>query len=159
MSKHAAVLQKALDIAVFAHRDQLQKNGLPYVFHPIAVMHRVASIEAKTVALLHDVLEDSELTVADLVKASFSDVVIEAVVCLTRVEQGSYTNYIERVKNNKLAIEVKLADLEENMNVLRIPRLSAKDLSRVAKYHEAWVYLASLSNQADEYFSHESEVP
>lgn len=134
-------LQRAIEIAVEAHKGQVQKSGLPYVLHPLALMGTVSSIEAKIAAVLHDVVEDTPWTLDDLQREGFSDVVVEALDCLTHREGVDYDTYIEQIAGNALAREVKLADLKDNMNFRRIPELKSKDLARLEKYHKAWFKL------------------
>ena len=133
-----ADLQRALEIAVEAHKGQLQKNGLPYVLHPLTLMLSVSSVEAKMAAVLHDVVEDTDWELKDLETEGFPSSVIEALNCLTHRDKESYDNYIERIRGNSIAREVKLADLKDNMNIRRIPELKARDLNRLEKYHRAW---------------------
>lgn len=136
-------LQRALEIAVEAHKGQVQKNGLPYVLHPLTLMLSVQSAEAKMAAVLHDVVEDSDWTMDDLRGEGFSTAVIDALDCLTHRGGESYDDYIERIAINTIARDVKLSDLEDNMNILRIHDLKQKDLDRLQKYHTAWFRLSS----------------
>jgi hypothetical protein len=91
---------------------------------------------------LHDVIEDSEITAQELCKLGIPQRVVDAVVCLTKQPNESYQDFIERVKTNKLATKVKLADIEDNINVLRLATLNESDLQRVQKYHQAWHVLS-----------------
>ncbi len=136
-----ADIQRAIEIAVSAHKGQLQRNGLPYVLHPLTLMLAVSSIEAKIAAVLHDVVEDSAWELEDLRAEGFSDSVIEAIDCLTHTGEEEYAAYIERVSTNDIAREVKLADLKDNMNLLRLPNLKDRDLPRLERYHRAWLRL------------------
>jgi (p)ppGpp synthase/HD superfamily hydrolase len=133
----ASILEKALAMALQAHRGQKDKSGLPYVFHPIRMMLQLTTLEEQTVALLHDVLEDSPFTAEDLRKEGFSSVVIEAVKALTREKDEPYLEYIRRVKQNQLARIVKLADIKENLNANRLTNLSEKDCQRLERYLKA----------------------
>ena len=136
-----ADLQRALEIAIEAHKGQLQKNGLPYVLHPLTLMLSVTSVEAKICAVLHDVVEDTDWELKDLEAEGFPPCIIEALNYLTHRDRESYEVYIERIRSNKIAREVKLADLKDNMNIRRIPELTQKDLTRLEKYHRAWCQL------------------
>ena len=89
-------------------------------------------------AVLHDVVEDTEWTLERLREAGFSDEVLEAVDCLTHREGESYQQFVERVRTNPIARQIKIADLEDNMNVRRINQLGPRDLERLEKYHRAW---------------------
>lgn len=134
-------LQRALEIAITAHRGQVQKNGLPYVLHPLTLMLSVTSTEAKIASVLHDVVEDTDWTLTDLETEGFAPTIIDALNCLTHRDEESYDTYIERIHTNAIAREVKLADLKDNMNIRRIPTLQDKDLNRLKKYHQAWFKL------------------
>ena len=131
-------LQRAIEIAVSAHKGQLQKNGLPYVLHPLSLMQSVRSVDAKITAVLHDVVEDTDWTMEDLEAEGFSQRVLAALDCLTHTPEESYEDYISKICTNPLAREVKLADLQDNMNIRRIPELQPKDLKRLERYHQAW---------------------
>ena len=136
-----ADIQRAIEIAVSAHKGQIQRNGLPYVLHPLKLMFAVSSMEATIVAILHDVVEDSDWKLEDLRTEGFCESVIQAIDCLTHREGEEYETYIERVSGNDIAKEVKLADLTDNMNICRIPGLQQRDLSRLERYHKAWLFL------------------
>lgn len=132
------LIESALHLALKAYTGQRDKAGKTYILHPLRLMHRMETEVDMATALLHDVLEDSDLGSADLEAAGIPAQVIEAVECLTRKEGESYEAFIERVAENPLATRVKLADLEDNIDVLRLPTLEEDDLRRVEKYHRAW---------------------
>jgi (p)ppGpp synthase/HD superfamily hydrolase len=131
-------LHAAIEIAAKAHRGQTRKNGSPYVLHPLRVMMRQSSEEAMIVAVLHDVVEDTDVSMEDLKTAGFAPAVIEALKLLTHAEEVPYEEYVDAIASNALARAVKLADLEDNMNLSEIPEVTEKDLARAAKYHRAW---------------------
>lgn len=133
-----ASLEKALQIAVRAHENQKDRYGQPYILHPIRVMMSVDSAEEKVVAILHDVIEDSDLMLTDLRKEGFSPEIIAAVDAITKRDGEEYFRYIHRVGANQLARGVKLADLTDNMDLKRIDNLTEKDQKRLARYHKAW---------------------
>lgn len=133
-----SLLEKALEVALKAHRGQRDKAGQPYILHPLRVMHAVAGEEARAVALLHDVVEDTGVTADDLRRAGFPPAVVEAVEALTKQEGEEYAAFIERVRLVPLARQVKLADLEDNLDARRLPDFSEKDGKRTAKYVRAW---------------------
>lgn len=135
------LLEKAIIIAVKAHEGQQDKGGNPYILHPLAVMSRVDSIDAKIVAVLHDVIEDTMVTLDLLSSKGFGQEIVAALDCITRRKEETYEQFIERIACNKLAMEVKLADLQENMDVKRIPYPSEKDRSRTIKYQAAYQQL------------------
>jgi len=97
--------------------------------------------EEKSVALLHDVIEDSDFSENDLLNEGIPKSVVDAVVALTKIENENYESYLERVKKNKLATKIKISDIEDNINILRLESLNEWDLKRVAKYHKAWNFL------------------
>lgn len=137
------LLQCAMSIMVDAHKDQTDKAGYPYILHPIRVMQNVNSMDAKVVALLHDVVEDSEFPddVTKTIFWGFTDEIFDAVFLLTREEGTSYELYIDRIiaSENKLAIIVKLADLMDNMNEDRLNELSNDVSARLrVKYAKAY---------------------
>lgn len=134
-------LQRAIEIAVTAHKGQTQKSGSPYVLHPLRLMFSVTSEEAQMCAVLHDVVEDTHWELEELKAEGFSQEVIEALDCLTHQDGVDYEVYIDKISLNSLAKEVKLADLKDNMNMRRLPKMNASALARVEKYHKAWVKL------------------
>lgn len=131
------MLKKAIYLAEKAHQGQVDKGGQPYILHPKRVMERCKTEKEKIVAMLHDVIEDTEITAEDLRNEGFSAEVLEAVVCLTKKYGEDYMDYIERVCENKLAAKVKLADLTDNMDISRIPNPTEKDFIRLEKYKRA----------------------
>ena len=136
-----ATVEDAVAIAAQAHRGQKDKAGAPYLLHPLRLMMRMETEAAMMAAVLHDVVEDTEWTLERLREAGFSAEVLEAVDCLTRRGGESYEEFVERVRANPTARRVKIADLEDNMNIRRISRLGASDLERLEKYHRAWCAL------------------
>jgi (p)ppGpp synthase/HD superfamily hydrolase len=133
-----ATVEDAVSIAARAHRGQKDKAGAPYLLHPLRMMLRMDTEAAMMAAVLHDVVEDTEWTLGRLREAGFSDEVLEAVDCLTHREGESYEQFVERVRTNPIARQVKVADLEDNMNVRRMNQLGPKELERMEKYHRAW---------------------
>ena len=128
--------KEALAFAVEAHKGQKDKGKKPYIYHPIYVAEHVEGDIAKSVAYLHDVVEDTKYTLEDLRNAGFSDEIVDAVDVLTKREGMSYEKYIEKVAKNPLATTVKLADLEHNSQISRIENPTKKDLKRCEMYHE-----------------------
>lgn len=133
--------QIALELAVEKHKNQTDKAGNPYILHPLHVMENVNSKEGKIVAILHDIIEDTDITENYLLKIGLSKRIVDAVVALTRSEDMDYQEYIKNLSSNPLAKEVKLADLEHNMDLKRLPTLEEKDLERNRKYQIAYHYL------------------
>src|SRR5262245_40341182 len=139
----ASLLEKAIRIAVEAHRGQKDRVGQPYILHPLSVMGRVTGEKEQIVAVLHDVLEDTDVGVGELRAQGFPEDVLEAVDCLTKREGEPYDSLIQRAMKNPLAATVKIADLEDNMDLRRNPRLTEKDIERLNKYRNAWETLTA----------------
>jgi (p)ppGpp synthase/HD superfamily hydrolase len=133
-----SLLEKAISIAVEAHRGQLDKTGAPYILHPLSVMGRVDTEIEKIVAVLHDVVEDTPWTSDALKNEGFPDAVLAALDCVTKREGESYEDFTRRAGSNPVARRVKLADLEDNMDLRRMKAVEQKDLERLAKYLKAW---------------------
>ena len=140
-----ATIEDAISIAAHAHKGQKDKAGAPYLLHPLRMMLRMDSEAAMMAAVLHDVVEDTDWTLERLREEGFSDEVLEAVDCLTHREGEGYQEFVERLRTNPIARQVKIADLEDNMNVRRINQLGSKDLERLEKYHRAWRVLTGAS--------------
>ena len=135
-------LEEAIMIANMAHSGQVDLGGEPYIYHPMRVSAAQKSYEGKIVGMLHDVVEDGIFDIAFL-SARFSAEIVDAVELLTKKPGQDYMEYIQDIADspgklgNTLAFNVKLADLEENMNLKRLKKLSDKDLARYKKYEEA----------------------
>ncbi|MCG8606954.1 GTP pyrophosphokinase [bacterium] len=132
-----ATLERAIRIAAQIHEGQADRYGSPYILHPLRVMMRCSGERAMIVATLHDVVEDSDMTLDDLRKEGFDEETVMAIDCLTKRDGEAYMQYIERVKPDPLAVKVKLADLEDNIDPTRIPVDQPLDGARLARYHEA----------------------
>lgn len=130
-------LEKAILVATYFHSNQVDKGGNPYILHVLSVAMKVKTMKEKIVAILHDILEDTEITKEDLKKLKFSDEIIEAVECLTRQENESYMDFIRRIKTNDLSKSVKIEDLDENMDLRRLDEVTEEDLKRFKKYKKA----------------------
>ena len=128
-------------IAVEAHRGQLDKGGKPYIEHPAYVASHVAGDVCKAAAWLHDVVEDTETTIQDLSALGISKEVLDAVRDLTHGEGEPYSDYLQRVKANPVARQVKLADLAHNSDLTRLRKVTDADLRRIAKYKDAIEFL------------------
>ncbi len=133
----------ALEVARKAHAGQKDKSGADYILHPIAVAAKVDTPEEKMAAYLHDVVEDTDVTLEDLKALGFPAEVVEAVDCLTKRDGLPLADYLYRVKTNPLARRVKLADLSHNSDISRIPDPKEKDFRRVERYHRETAYLLS----------------
>ena len=134
----------AIKIATEAHHGQLDKTGKPYILHPLHLMNQLLyDTELATIAILHDVVEDSGFTLEDLRKAGMSQRVLDAVDLLTHKEQHSYEDYIALISTSYDAIRVKRKDLEHNSDITRLKGLRGKDLKRIEKYHRAFTHLGN----------------
>jgi len=134
-------VEKALQMAIKAHTGQVDKAGQPYINHPVYLALQMRDATEQATALLHDVLEDSNMfTFEDIETACGSDVA-DAVLCLTHKEHENYFDYIKRVKTNSVSTFVKIADLHHNMDLSRISNPTEKDKQRVLKYEKAYAYL------------------
>jgi (p)ppGpp synthase/HD superfamily hydrolase len=129
-------------IATQAHQGQVDKAGQAYISHPEFVASQVTGDDAKAVAWLHDVLEDTPITIADLRAEGLSETVIEAVAILTKQENESYETYLRRVAANPIAKAVKLADLKHNMDTTRLKTIDDKTRARLEKYKLAFSLLS-----------------
>lgn len=132
------LLEKALVIATKAHEGQKDKAGSPYILHPIRVSNRCLTDEEKIVALLHDVIEDTNVSASDLLASGFPRNIVEAVLSVTRNEGESYEDFVIRSKQNPIGRQVKLHDLEDNMDITRFNQLTERDLVRLNKYLKAY---------------------
>lgn len=135
------MLSKAILLCCEAHNGQFDKGGKPYYLHPFFVALNVKTIEEKIVALLHDVVEDTDVTFEDLKEMGFSFEIIEAVKAITKNGE-SYEEYLRKVKENEIARKVKMEDIKHNMDLSRLSVITDKDLKRVEKYKKAFKYLS-----------------
>ena len=135
------LLEKALRIAIEVHAGQVDKAGKPYIFHPLRVCSRCFTDEEKIVALLHDTIEDTEITTEDLLSEGFPKNIVDAVLSVFRGEDESYEDFVKRTSLNPLGRDVKLHDLEDNMDISRLDQVTEKDLGRLNKYIKAYRYL------------------
>ena len=131
-------LERAIEIAVQAHKGTIDKGGSPYILHPLTVMHSLDTDDEKIVAVLHDVVEDTEWTFEKLLGEGFSVTVVDALRSVTKQEAGEdYFDFIQRAKKNPLGRSVKIADIRHNMDVTRIKVLSDKDVMRLNKHKKS----------------------
>ena len=136
-------LEDAIALAALAHKGQQDKADAPYILHPIRVMLRVRSEEERMAAILHDVVEDSEHTLGSLRAMGYPEAVVEAVECVTKREGESYEAFIERAATNPIARRVKIADLEDNLDLTRIKDPAVRDHERMERYRKALARLTS----------------
>ena len=132
------LLGRAVAIAATAHQNQLDKANAPYILHPLRLLLRGQTPLEQIVAVLHDVVEDSDWTLEQLAAEGFPSEAIAALNCLTRRSDESYDEFIDRVLTNSLAMRVKRYDLEDNMTLTRMTVLTAKDVERLQRYHAVY---------------------
>ena len=134
-------LGNAIALASELFRDVKDRGGEPYILHCLHVMNQFSDTELQIIAVLHDVIEDTDLELDTLESFGYSSRILQALDLLTHNPEMSYENYIIRISKNKDAIKVKLADLSHNMDFTRLKKINDKDLQRLAKYHNAYVFL------------------
>ena len=139
-------LSNAIALTSEVFKEVSDKSGTPYILHCLHVMNAVGpeDHELMTIAVLHDVVEDTEITLENLMEAGYSTRVVNALTCLTHVRWEPYDDYIKRVAENKDAIKVKLADLGHNSDIHRMKGLREKDFKRLEKYHRAYAFLSQI---------------
>ena len=135
------LLPKAIEIAVKAHGNVINKDGTPYILHPLRLMMNADGYPEKIVAVLHDTIEDTALTLQALIEKGFPTEIVDALDAVTKQEGEEYDAFIERIALNPLAVKVKLLDLYDNIDVTRLPELGESDLKRTKKYHRAIIRL------------------
>ena len=131
---YTEMTKKALKLCFDAHKEQIDKSGMPYVFHPFHLAEQMQDEETTIVALLHDVIEDTEYTLDDLRKRGFGDSVLAAIILMTHEDGVPYMDYVEKIKTNPIARTVKLADLRHNSDMTRFDVVTPRDQERAEKY-------------------------
>ncbi len=131
------MLEKAIEIAARAHRGQIDKAGDPYILHVLRVMLRMTDETGMVAGVLHDIIEDTPWTAADLAAEGFPPEVVRVIQLLSRNEGESYEDFISRLAPDPLARSIKIADLEDNMDLSRLPSVSARDRERLDRYQQA----------------------
>lgn len=133
--------KKAMELCFEAHKDQVDKSGLPYVFHPFHLAEQMETEETIIAALLHDVVEDTDYTLEDIKEMGFGDAVTDALALLTHDDDTEYMDYVRAIKGNPIAKAVKLADLRHNSDITRLDVVDEKALKRRENYLEALEFL------------------
>ena len=134
---YTALTKKAMQICFDAHKEQRDKSGLPYVFHPFHLADQMEDENTTIVALLHDLVEDTPYTLTDLEAMGFPQAAIDAIALMTHADDVPYMDYVAKIKENPIARAVKLADLRHNSDTTRLDTVTDKDLARVEKYRAA----------------------
>ena len=134
---YTELTKKAMKLCFKAHKDQVDKSGLPYVFHPFHLAEQMQDEATTITALLHDVVEDSDYTLQELIDMGFPKEVTDAIALMTHDDAVPYLDYVRNLKDNPVARAVKLADLKHNSDLSRLDVIDEKALKRVEKYHKA----------------------
>lgn len=138
--------KKAMKLCFDAHKEQVDQSGLPYVFHPFHLAEQMTDEDTTIVALLHDVVEDTDYTFADLEAMGFSEPVVNAIRAMTRLEGVPYMEYVAKIKDDPIARQVKLADLRHNSDLSRLDAVDQKALDRAEKYRAAMALLEAANS-------------
>lgn len=138
---YTPLTKKAMQIAFNAHKEQVDKNNMPYIYHPIHLAEQMDDEESICVALLHDVVEDTDMTFEQLELEGFTQPIIDALRLMTHDSDIPYIDYVKNIKDNPIAKKVKLADLKHNSDLSRLDKIDEKALQRSQKYKEAIHYL------------------
>ena len=134
---YTPLTKKAMKLCFEAHKDQVDKSGLPYVFHPFHLAEEMQDEESTVAALLHDVAEDTDLSLEQIAEYGFGEEVMVALALLTHGDDVPYMEYVAAIKKNPIARAVKLADLKHNSDLSRLDEVSPKALERREKYLQA----------------------
>lgn len=134
---YTELTKKALKLSFEAHKNQVDKSEMPYVYHPFHLAEQMETEETVIVALLHDVVEDTDYTLDDIREMGFPDSVVEALALMTHNKSVPYMDYVAKIKDNPIAKAVKLEDLKHNSDLSRLDIIDEKALKRVEKYAAA----------------------
>ena len=140
---YTALTKKAMRIAYEAHKGQVDKNGVPYIYHPTHLAEQMKDEPTTCVALLHDVVEDTDMTFEQLKAEGFTPEIIAALKLMTHDKNVPYMDYVSKIKNNPIASKVKLADLKHNSDLSRLDHADERALLRAEKYKKAIELLTS----------------
>lgn len=138
------LLNKAIQIATEAHKSQIDKAGMAYILHPMRVAEHCKGTDAKIVAILHDTIEDTSITPDYLIEQGFPEDIIDGILSVTRKEGEDYYDFVKRAGVNHIGRQVKLADLEDNLDIKRLDCIKDTDIERINRYIKSYNYLASL---------------
>ena len=133
--------KKALKLCFSAHKEQVDKTGLPYVFHPFHLAEQMDDEISTVCALLHDVIEDTDMTLEDILKMGFPNEVADVLSLLTHKEDVPYMDYVKEISKNPTATKVKIADLLHNSDMTRLNVIDEYAVKRAEKYKNALEFL------------------
>lgn len=136
--------KKAIKLMFDKQKNEIDKGGMPYVFHPFHLAEQMESEDEVVVALLHDIIEDTDVTIKELTKMGFTKQETDAISIMTHNKNDSYEKYIKKISTNKLATKVKIADLKHNLDITRLNEIKTKDLEKIEKYKKSLRYLENL---------------
>lgn len=141
--KKGQLLSKMIMLATDAHFGQFDRGGSPYILHALKVLHytRSEDEEIQCIAVGHDLLEDTSVTIDKLFDEGFTERIVDAIVCLTKVKGQTYEEYKQKVFSNNDAMIVKMADLRHNSDIRRLKGVTEKDIERMVKYHKFYLEL------------------
>ena len=145
-------LEQAIKVALEVHSGQVDKAGEIYLLHPLRLMFKFQTEDERIVAVMHDVVEDGEITLENLRLLGFSDSVVNAIDCLSRRKDEKYEDFISRISMDKLARKIKIEDIKDNLDLTRLGCVGDKELKRIEKYHRSLKLLLN-SDQDDSSFS------
>ncbi|WP_028104156.1 GTP pyrophosphokinase [Pseudoduganella violaceinigra] len=134
-------LDAAIALAVKVHASQEDKSGRPYILHPLRLMLKFEDEVEQVVSVLHDVVEDGDVTLDELRQLGLPEIAVAAIDCLSKRAGERYEDFISRLSSNALARKIKIEDIKDNLDVTRLHSMSDVDLARVAKYHKALQFL------------------
>ena len=134
---YTKLTKKAMEIAYAAHKNQTDKSGVPYIYHPIHLAEQMQDEASVCVALLHDVVEDTSVTFAELEAEGFSAEVLSALQLMTHDPSVPYMDYVQKIRENPVATRVKLADLRHNSDLTRLDVVDERARQRIEKYRQA----------------------
>ncbi len=137
MNRDSSKIKYALEIATKVHKGQVDKAGEDYINHPLRVANSLQNEDEIIVALLHDTIEDTNVTAEYLLNSGFSRKIVDAVLALTRRKDESYDDFIIRCKENEIAKKVKIRDILDNLNLSRLKEITDEDIKRNNKYLNA----------------------
>lgn len=145
------MLGNMIELAAIAHRGQFDKSGRPYILHPLKVMHylKTDDEELQCIAVGHDLLEDTDVTIGGLRNYHQSERVIEGIIALTKVKGEDFERYKIRVKANPDAVLVKMQDLRHNSDIRRLKGVTDKDIERMVRYHKFYLELCELIDEQE----------
>jgi len=154
---YTPMIKKAINLAYEKHKNQVDKANMPYILHPIHVAEQMDDEQSTIVALLHDIVEDTDMTLDDLLKEGFSLEIIEALSYLNHKDNQDYFEYIKNLSKNEIAVKVKIEDLLHNSDLTRLDVITEDDVIRVKKYITSLEYLKQIQKLRKEKFSNKSE--